>query len=185
VIAHSNTKVFENIKDKLKNNFAMRDLGKLNYCLGMEFKQTDKSIMVNQQRYINNILEKFGMQNCKNTATPMELGLKLEKGNNEEIEKPYQNLIGSLMYLAVATRPDISYAVSYLSQFNTCYNNLHWTAAKRVLRYLMGTKEIGLTFRKTGQNIIGFADADWGSCIVDRKSYTGCCFIFAGAAVSW
>ena len=185
VIAHSNTKVFENIKDKLKNTFAMRDLGKLNYCLGMEFKQTDESIMVNQQKYINNLLEKFGMQNCKSTATPMELGLKLEKGNTEEIEKPYQNLIGSLMYLAVATRPDISYAVSYLSQFNTCYNNLHWTAAKRVLRYLMGTKEIGLTFRKTGEKIIGFADADWGSCTVDRKSYTGCCFIFAGAAVSW
>ena len=84
--------------------------------LGMEFQQTDKSIVVNQQKYINNLLEKLGMQNYKSLATQMKHGLKLEKGNVKEIEKPYQNLIDSLMCLAVATRPDISYAVSCLSQ---------------------------------------------------------------------
>lgn len=186
VVASSSTTVFRNLKEELLNSFDMRDLGKLNYCLGMNFEQNNGIVSVNQTTYIENLLNKFGMQGCKKAETPMEVGLKLPKADSkDQVDKPYQNLIGSLMYLAVATRPDISYAVSFLSQFNTCFNDRHWVAAKRVLRYLSGTKNLGLVFKKTGENIIGYADADWGSCSIDRRSYTGYCFILAGASVSW
>lgn len=98
---------------------------------------------------------------------------------------PYQRLIGSLMYLAVSTRPDIAYAVNFLSQFNTNYDIEHWKAAKRILRYLKGTIDYGLRYKKIGLPLFGFADADWGANLVDRRSYSGYAFILAGAAISW
>ena len=124
------------------------------------------------------------MSDCKPVTIPMETGIKLTKTTIEELY-PYQNLIGSLMYLSVATRPDIAHAVSYLSQFNTCFGKEHWIAAKRVLRYLQGTKQLALTFKKTGKKLYGLADADWASCTLDRRSYTGYVFKYAGAPISW
>ncbi|KAF6208713.1 hypothetical protein GE061_017171 [Apolygus lucorum] len=89
------------------------------------------------------------------------------------------------MYLATATRPDISHAVSVLSQFNCCYGSDHWIAAKRVLRYLKKTRNYGLTFKKTGKRIVGYVDADWGANLDDRRSYTGYAFKFADSCISW
>lgn len=89
------------------------------------------------------------------------------------------------MYLAVSTRPDLAYAVNSLSQFNTCYTNEHWMAAKRVLRYLKGTADHGILFQKTGKPLHGYADADWASCAEDRRSYSGYFFTLGGAAITW
>lgn len=99
---------------------------------------------------------------------------------------PYQKLIGSLMYLSVLTRPDITYAVNYLGQFNNNYSDYHWQCAKRVLRYLKGTKDLKLTYSKDVKfNLEGFVDSDWGSDVSDRKSYTGYVFKCSGGAISW
>ncbi|GJQ87252.1 hypothetical protein Trydic_g20280 [Trypoxylus dichotomus] len=115
----------------------------------------------------------------------MEPGLKLEKYEGEDRkELPYQKLIGSLMYLSIATRPDISFAVSYFSQFNLCYGGAHWTAAKRILRYLRGTKNVYLIYKRTGKPIIGLAYVDWTSWAIDRRSHTGYCFMYAGGSLS-
>jgi len=186
IIASSNDQALNKLKIDLQKCFNMKDLGNLNYCLGTNFCQKDGIITLNQKKYIQDLLTKFNMQDCKTVSTPMEVGTKLEKRTSEEQENlPYQNLIGSLMYLSVASRPDISFAVSYLSQFNNCYSNQHWIAAKRVLRYLKGTMDMNLIYKKTGNQIIGFADADWASCTVDRRSYTGYCFMFAGGIIIW
>ncbi|XP_045453363.1 secreted RxLR effector protein 161-like [Melitaea cinxia] len=130
------------------------------------------------------------MGECKPVSTPMEIGLKglkLERAQKEEeIENiPYQALIGSLMYLAIAMRPDIMFTISYLSQYNTCFGKTHWQAAKRVLRYLKGTKNIGIRYKKTGSALIGMADADWVACTIDRRSYTGYIFKYGGGLVSY
>lgn len=113
----------------------------------------------------------------------MENNLKLNKGEvKNDTNFPYQQLIGALMYLAVLTRPDISFCVSYLSQFNNCFDESHWKCAKRVLRYLKGTKNHGLTFTKTDiLELEGFVDADWAADITDRKSFTGFCFKLSGS----
>lgn len=186
IFASNSAELEKGIKEKLMKIFQMRDIGNLKYCLGIEFSQTKEHITANQSKYIEDLLKKFNMENCKTVATPLEPGLKLEKAKEDDkIDVPYQSLIGSLMYLSVATRPDITFTVSYLSQFNNCYNKDHWQAAKRVLRYLQGTKDFKLTFKKSEDPIIGYTDADWASCILDRRSYTGYCFTYAGAAISW
>ncbi|XP_063632470.1 uncharacterized protein LOC134803599 [Cydia splendana] len=103
----------------------------------------------------------------------------------QHLQLLYKNLIGTLMYIAVATRPDIMFAISYLSQFNDCYNEEHFKCAKRVLRYLKETKSVGLTFKKTDNDLHRIADADWGSCKLDQKSFSGYCYKYAGTCVSW
>ena len=128
IVATDRVEIFEKLKDDLSREFQMKDLGKLHYCLGIEFKQDSesKSIFMTQKKYIEDVLQRFGMQDSKTVTTPLDGSVKLSKEmepkSAEEIEKmrkvPYQSLIGSLMYLAVSTRPDIAYAVSSLSQFN-------------------------------------------------------------------
>ena len=98
---------------------------------------------------------------------------------------PFRELIGALMYVAIGTRPDITHAVNSLSQFNGCHRKVHWIAAKRILRYLKGTIDLKLVYRKDNENLRGYVDADWGNCIVDRRFYTGSTFILSGAAISW
>ncbi|BES92272.1 Hypothetical protein NTJ_05080 [Nesidiocoris tenuis] len=108
-----------------------------------------------QEKYIEKLLDKFNMKSAKSSKTSMEVNLKLEKPTDEKLpDFPYQNLIGSLMYIATATRPDIMYPVSHLSQFNTCFRKEHWIAAKRVLRYLKQTKSQSLVFQKTADPCI-------------------------------
>lgn len=91
----------------------------------------------------------------------------------------------SLVLSCISTRPDITHAVSLLSQFNENPGLNHWKAAKRVLRYLKGTKSMKLVFEKTRKKLEGFADADWGNDADDRRSYTGYFFKLANAAVIW
>ncbi|XP_071578912.1 uncharacterized protein [Temnothorax nylanderi] len=173
----------------------MKDLGQLHYCLGIEFSQDKKKreIRMTQRKYIQDVLKRFNMEDCKPVATPMNPAVKLSKKmspTTEEDKKqmsqiPYRNVIGSLMYLATSTRPDIAYAISILSQFSENPGQDHWKAAKRVLRYLKKTENLGITFTKTGNELVGFSDADWGASIDDRRSYTGYVFKLAGGAISW
>ena len=176
-------------KEELKKLFTIKDLGPLKDCLGMRVTQKDGQITVDQTKYIENLIEKFNMIDAIPVTTPMETGTRLVIPDKEE-EKPdlpYQQLIGSLMYVAIGTRPDISFAVSYLSQFNAHYGEGHWKAAKRVLRYLKYSKDLKLTFSKnSGEKYpVGYADADYGSSPVDRRSYTGYTFKLCGASISW
>lgn len=123
--------------------FEMKDIGPVQDFVGIEINQTHNTITLKQGKYVEKLLAKFKMEECKSCVTPIEPHLKLEKLAKCDESLPYQNLIGSLMFLAVATRPDIMFAVSYLSQFNNCYGTEHFKSAKRILRYLKGTKEIG------------------------------------------
>ena len=97
----------------------------------------------------------------------------------------YCQLIGSLMYL-VNTRPDLSFVVNTLSQFMVEAKRVHWTAAKHILRYLAGTIDYGLDYRRSGGvGLVGFIDSDWAGSVLDRKSTSGCCFSLGSAVVTW
>jgi hypothetical protein len=195
MVASDNPRKLQRLKSELSKSFEMKDLGPLSFCLGIEFTQDVKkqTITMSQSKYIKETLSRFNMENCKGVTTPINPNEKLSKEmcpKTEEEKKavemlPYQSLVGSLMYLAVSTRPDIAHAVSMLSQFNANFGEQHWRAAKRVLRYLKNTENLGLMFKKSGQELVGYADADWGASIDDRRSYTGYVFNFANAAVSW
>ena len=128
------------------------------------------------------------MGECNPQGTPASLTSRLKAGTDPR--KPTKNpqyleLVGSLMYLSVATRPDITHSVNVLSQFNENPNEEHWGAPKRVLRYLKGTSRLGLIYRGPVNKIIEYADADWGNDPTDSKSYTGYAFAVGGAVISW
>lgn len=176
------------VKQELMSKFKMKDLGKAELMLGIQIKQTLNSINLSQEKYIEKLLREFGMEDAKVVATPEVTGQRLEKPPSEHKSRddlPYRALIGSLMYLAVCTRPDIAHSVNSLSQFNSSFDESHWIAAKRVLRYLKGTKNHGLKYIK-GHNkpVEGYADADHAGEF-DRRSYSGLVFIIQGGAISW
>lgn len=194
IIAASNPRLMENIKKGLMKEFEMKDLGPISYCLGVQFKQDLKkgTITMCQSKYTEDILKRFNMEDCKTIATPLDANSKLKRPEipladrkREVTDFPYQSLIGSLMYLSVFTRPDISYAVSSLSQFNSDFDSSHINAGKRVLRYLQGSKDIGLKFSKSHDKLVGYVDADWAGDVNDRHSHTGYFFKLSGAAVCW
>lgn len=186
LIFYRNEKDLNVIRKGLLQEFEVKDLGAARYCLGIEISRNRDQITLSQSGYVRKLLSRFRMEDCNPVGTPVESGKKLEKDINEvKGTKPYQELIGALNYLATATRPDIAHIVSCLSQFNTCHGEQHWSAAKRVLRYLKGTINFGLTYSKNSGSLEGFVDADWAGCPVDRRSYTGFVFKLNGAAISW
>lgn len=181
---------WNDVKQRLLKTFCMREL-KVDQILGIkiEYNKLENTLKMSQSTYIKKLLKTYGMEDCKPSKTPMEPGTKFLKGpakaQTNTNDYPYQNLIGGLMYLAVATRPDISYAVSYMSQFNNCYTEEHYKSLKRILRYLKGTIEMGITYRRAQKPIEGFSDANWATCEIDRRSYSGYCFTYASGIVSW
>nr|XP_034194961.1 secreted RxLR effector protein 161-like [Osmia lignaria] len=127
------------------------------------------------------------MNECNSLVTPSDVNVRLDDASNDEegVDCPYSKLTGSLMYLTVATRPDIANTVSWLAQFTSKPGKRHWLAAKTVLSYLGGTANIGLLFKRTGKPLFGNIDADWGGSTVDPRSYTGYMFLLSGAAITW
>lgn len=170
----------------LSSQFQIKDLGQIKQCLGLRVNMHENVITVDQEQYVESLLKRFNMTHCKSAETPMEINLRLKESNSFcEKKFPYKQLIGSLMYLAVLTRPDIAYSVCYLSQFNNSYDDTHWKHLKRILKYLSGTKNYGLVFTKDDSYIEGYADADWASDAKDRKSFSGYCFKLSGTVVSF
>lgn len=100
-------------------------------------------------------------------------------------QKPYRELIGGLVYLANATRPDIAFAASLLSRFSADPGEAHWHLAKRVLRYLKGTSHYGITYRKDKENLTAYTDSDWAGDVDDRKSCSGNVLVLAQGSISW
>ena len=184
IILYKNVLTLDIVKHGLEKYFSLKDLGEPEYYLGLNIKRETNRLKLNQKTYIENVLKRFDMSDCKTADTPLQN--KLEScENSEHSDYPFQSLIGCLMFLAVNTRPDIAYATSYLSQFNTKHNKTHWEAAKRVLRYLKGTIDLSIIYRKTGAYLQGYTDADWANDITDRRSYTGFFFTLAGGPISW
>ena len=167
----------------------MKDLGLMHYFLGLEVWQGPNETFLGQGKYTIDILRRFGMMDCKSMVTPMEANLrKLHDSaiSSDRVDPTmYRQLIGSLLYL-VNTRPDICYAVNTLSQHMVESRQVHWVAAKHVLRYLHGTIGYGLRYTSgEGVKLEGFTDSDWAGSAVDRKSTSGCCFSLGSAMVSW
>jgi hypothetical protein len=133
------------------------------------------------------------MSEAKPAATPLDPSIKYSHANDQEWEKvkeeskknPYRQVVGSLLYLACGTRPDLSYPSTYMSQFNERPTAEHWRGVKHMLRYLRGTKFRKLRFQKTGKKLQAYSDADWGGDIIDRKSFSGYVLLLAGGPVSW
>ncbi|KAG7300019.1 hypothetical protein JYU34_017061 [Plutella xylostella] len=176
------------VKEKLTQKFKMKDLGEARFCIGLKITRKEDEISLDQSLYIEKILQRFGMAESKAVNTPCDVSMKLIPAKSDDevrTDIPYHEAVGCLLYLSQGTRPDITYAVNMLSRFNSKPTKEHWIALKRVLRYLKGTSNMKLTYKKNEENIVGYCDADWASNIEDRRSCTGHVFLFQGAAISW
>ena len=151
-------------------------------------------VMLDQEQYINELLQRFNVTDCNAVSTPADPTQKLTKEmcprtdeERKQMEKvPFRELVGGLQYLAFSTRPDICYAVNAVSQYSSNPGKAHWTAAKRVLRYLKGTKSMKLTYSKEGnEGFVGYSDADWANDPETRRSITGYVYMQSGGSISW
>ena len=188
LIASNDPKRLIEIKTRLSSEYQVKDFGNIKYCLGIEVEQKKNQISIAQSGYIREVLQKFEMSDCKAVKSPLAAGTKLERETNavgNDTRYPHRELIGALMYIAIGIRPDIAHAVVMLSQFNNHNGQAHWQSAKRILRYLQGTINRKLVYTQDKEGIIGHAVADWGSCTIDRKSYSGYVFSLSGVAISW
>ncbi|SCZ92817.1 BZ3500_MvSof-1268-A1-R1_C143g00762 [Microbotryum saponariae] len=163
------------------------------YILGIQIRRLDDgSIALSQERYIMDVLARFHFDTTtRGTTVPMTPGLSLTAipgQGTERIRSWYLQAIGSLLYISLGTRPDIAFAVSYLSRFANNPGRRHWIAVKHVLRYLRATYRDELLYARgpakvTG--VVGYSDANWGACVDTSISTMGYVFYLAGAAVSW
>lgn len=153
-----------------------------------------RSLKICQRLYVNKLLDKFNMQDAKFSSIPAEPGVYLSKDNNllhsknwDKNKIPYREAVGSLLFAARISRPDIEFSVNYASQFLECFGQEHWKFVQKILRYLKGTVDFGITFGDSGSpgNLLGFTDADYAGCLDTRKSRSGFVFMFNGAPISW
>ncbi|KAL6322358.1 hypothetical protein AAG906_007911 [Vitis piasezkii] len=182
-------------KHMLSTHFDMKDLGEASYVLGIKIlrDRANGVLKLSQRAYIEKILKRFNMHNCKSTKAPIVKGDKFSKArcpqNDDEREMrtiPYSSVVGSLMYAQVCTRPDIAFVVGMLGRYLSNPESQHWKATKKVLRYLQGTKDLMLTYQRTSLlDVVGFCDADFAGCIDDKKSTTGYIFMMARGAAEY
>ena len=185
-------KHIKQVKDTLSSQYKMTDLGPVQRFLGLRITRDlrARTIEIDQTEYIQSVLERFNMADCKPARTPLPAGAVLEQSDHppatDAFRKRYQSLIGSLLYATLGTRPDIDFAVTRLSKFNANPSNTHWEYAKYVLRYLQGTKDFRLRYDgSTNDGLVGFSDSDWAEDRDDRHSTSGFVFTMAGGTISW
>ena len=184
------------VKQFLSENFDMKDMGEASYVIGIKIhRDRPRGILgLSQETYINKVLERFRMKDCSPSVAPIVKGdrFNLNQCPKNEFEReqmqniPYASAVGSLMYAQVCTRPDIAFAVGILGRYQSNPGMDHWRAAKKVMRYLQGTKHYMLMYERTHDlEVIGYSDSDFAGCVDSRKSTSGYIFMFAGGAVSW
>lgn len=181
------------LKGLLTTYFEMSDLGPCFYYLSMQLtrNRAAQTITLTQTCYIEHVLQALGMENCRPLTTPMEFGVKYMKADNghtatKEDRTAHQSALGSVMHAMTQTRPEIAFAVSKLAQFSTNPTTHHWNGVKRVMRYLQGTKDVGITYNGTdGGGILGYTDSDWAEDSDTRRSTSGYVYTLHGGSISW
>lgn len=177
IIISSSSSTVDNLLSQLRVDFAIKDLGRLAYFLGIECHHTSHGLILCQHKYIQDLLTRTNMITSKPVSTPMLPTEKLQlKGGtplSAEDATRYRSAVGALQYLLL-TRPDIAFSVNHVCQFMTAPTVDHWVAVKRILRYLHGTITMGLCLTKSNSSLLSaFSDADWAGNLDDRRSTRG------------
>lgn len=153
--------------------------------------------MAKSPDYVSRVIERFNMEEVREVGTPMAQHFRLSKQQTPESEKereemqliPYANIVGSIMYDMISTRPDVAQAISVTSRFMADHGKQHWLALKWTLRYMKGAKDYGILYRggeeQKGEALMGYCDSDYACNIDNRKSQTGYVFTLFGGAISW
>ncbi|MBW0461525.1 hypothetical protein O181_001240 [Austropuccinia psidii MF-1] len=179
-------------KKEIAQKFEIKDLGPADLLLGVKITQKEGCVYLDQQHFCESLLDQYGMSECKSTCTPLVPKEQLLVATQDEVNKlnllkvNYRSAIGSINYLSTATRPELCFAVSSLSQYLENPGVKHWHAFLHVLWYLKGSLNVGLKYKKNGaQGISAWSDADWGNCCSTRRSVTGYLATFHGGLALW
>jgi hypothetical protein len=191
LIAHSEEEYVLRLLVALNKTYQVKDLGRPSNFLGMKIRRETSSIYLSQGTYINELLYRFAM--ARTTHTPMVPKSRLDNLSDERTDseqefmhdKPYRQVVGSLLYLARVTRPDITFAVNQLARHCSKPRKEAWVAAKYLLRYLGRTRDLELELRPTEEGMRVATDADWANDVQDRKSVSGFMAFLFGCPVHW
>ncbi|CCA76763.1 hypothetical protein PIIN_10750 [Serendipita indica DSM 11827] len=198
LLASKSSEAIQMVKDELKARFKIHDQGPTSFLLGVKLERDRQShtISLSQPAYIEQILETYKMQDCNGADTPMAEKPLLSTKDSPQTEQeklemrnvPYREALGKLIYLATATRPDISYAVGVLCWFSKNPGQAHWLALKRVLQYLRKTTNYKLTYGlkpDSDELFTTHSDADLGGNADNTRSTAGFVMSIGGGAVMW
>ncbi len=193
LIACPNRVELNEFKTKLNDRFECTDSGPVSYFLGFNIfrNRPERKLYISQEHYIESVLDRFDLADCSPTKTPLPTGFRSLPATDDEFVEArhlkYPAVVGSIMYAATITRPDIAYAAGLLARTASKWNKGHVKAAGHLLRYLRGTSDLCLTFDAISSKrvALGYADADWGGCLDTRRSTTGYLFRTFGGPVAW
>ena len=187
IVLTSNTPTFlDQLIQHLSFVFDLKDLGSLNYFLGIQVTRDSAGLHLSQAKYASNLLHKHNMFNTKPISTPCIPNNRLSLHDGAKLPDPYayRSLVGALHYLTF-TRPDLSFAVHQVCQYMAFPTSVHLMAAKRFLRYLKGTLHLGLSFTPGPLTLSAFTDADWASDPDDRRSTSGLLVYLGPNPITW
>ena len=186
------------IVSQLKKHFKLKELGETSSLLGVYIQRnrSKRCLTLSQAQYVEDVLERFKLGSMHPVSTPLDPGVRLSKEQSpqndsersEMSQVPYSQLVGALMYLAIATRPDIAHSVGVLARFSSNPGMAHWKAAKHLCRYLQGTKDFKLCYQpdfSVSEPFVTFADADYAGEIDSRRSTSGMVVKMGSGAISW
>jgi histone deacetylase 1/2 len=173
----------------LRDAFAVKDLGHLHYFLGVEVARHKGGLTLTQRQYALDLLRRAGMLKCKTADTPMSVVTKLFPADSpllvDEDATTYRSIVGGLQYLTL-TRPDLAFAVNRVCQFLHSPTEEHWSAVKRILRFVHGTLDHGLLLSPSASSSLTvYSDADWAGDVADRRSTGGYAVFYGGNLVAW
>ena len=191
ILAAENQGVIDAFLTDLQTEFEISKSGPLTWILGMRVHtHTTGDVTLDQSQYTNDVLKRFGMEQCKPVSTPLPVSVhyssKLDIPDDYVPPFHYRSVLGALMHLTAYTRPDITYAVRVLSRYAESPAPQHYQGLKHILRYLQGTSTLTMTYQHDANSeVIGYTDASFAECVDTRRSTTGVTFVLAGAAISW
>lgn len=176
----------QNLIVALGQVFELKDLGPLNYFLGIQITQTAHGLTLTQSKYASDVLHRFHMENSKPTKTPSCPSARLVPYDGVTLSDPtqYRSIVGALQYLTF-TRPDIAFSGHQLCQLMSHPTTTHLEAAKQVLHYIKGTLHFGISFTLGPLTLTAFSDADGAGDPSDRRSTTGLLVFLGPNPISW
>jgi hypothetical protein len=195
IMSHNDLSLADKTVIAIEKEFETTDKGMPELLLGMKITRSSATgpISIDQTSYIEQTVKRFRMEDCKPTTTPHLPNFHFSKSmcpateSESEAMKhvPYSDLLGSLLWIALQTRPDIAQAVGVLCRFASNPGEQHWTGLKRILRYLAHTKSFGIRYSSSDTPLFGYSDSDYANCPDTRRSTTGYCFIQSNGPIAW
>lgn len=175
------------LKSFLDNKLKIKDLGVLNYFLGIEVAYHSDDLLLHQRKFVKDLLKEYHCEDVTPVTCPQDLSVKLKVDMGDPLPSPetYRSLVGKLNFLT-HTRPDLAFTVQHQSQYLQKPISSHMHTTLHILRYLQGSSEVGVFISSSPDlSLSAYCDSYWATCPDTRKSVTGFCILLGGSLIGW